>query len=77
MSNVIIIIIFLFISQEGEFDKAEKIFHIALRMAQDVNHQDAILYIHDLLANLAFETVSHIKWDINFIFLIQKSNISF
>ena len=41
MSNVIIII-FLFILQEGEFDKAEKIFHIALRMAQDVNHQDAI-----------------------------------
>ena len=54
-------LIFLFILQEGEFDKAEKIFHIALRMAQDVNHQDAILYIHDLLANLAFETVSHIK----------------
>ena len=60
-----IFIIFILISQEGEFDKAEKIFHIALRMAQDVNHQDAILYIHDLLANLAFETVSHIEWVIN------------
>ena len=42
-------------------------------MAQDVNHQDAILYIHDLLANLAFETVSQIKWDINLIFLIQEN----
>ena len=47
----------IYLCQEGEYDKAEHIFHIALKMAQDVQHQDAILYIHDLLANLAYEMV--------------------
>ena len=30
-------------------------------MAQDMQHEDAILYIHDLLANLAYEMVSTCK----------------
>merc|ERR1719510_1470211 len=58
--------------QEGEYDKAEHIFHIALKMAQDVQHQDAILYIHDLLANLAYEMGDLKKAEKLFIDVMQR-----
>ena len=43
--------------QEGNVEKADTIFHVALRMAQDMNHQNAISYIYTLMANMAFEQV--------------------
>ena len=58
--------------QEGEYEKAERIFHIALRMAQDVDHKDAVLYIHDLLANLAYEVEDYTKAEKLFVDVMQR-----
>lgn len=58
--------------QEGEYDKAEKVIHIALRMAQDVQHHDAILYIHDLLANLAYQAEDYKKAEKLFVDVMQR-----
>lgn len=41
--------------QRKEFDKAEQMLHLALRMAQDLQHRDGITYVYDVLANLAME----------------------
>jgi hypothetical protein len=42
-------------SLRNEYDKAEQLFHLALRNAQSVNNELAITYIYDLMANLAYE----------------------
>ena len=49
------------IFQQGDFDKASSILHIALRMAQDMNHLDGVTYIYNLLADMAFERVSSLN----------------
>jgi len=41
-------------------------------MAQDVNHDDAILYIHDLLANLAYEMEDYTKAEKLFVDVMQR-----
>ncbi|XP_055858402.1 tetratricopeptide repeat protein 19 homolog, mitochondrial-like isoform X2 [Episyrphus balteatus] len=41
--------------QRKEYDKAEQMLHLALRMAQDLQHKDGITYVYDVLANLAME----------------------
>lgn len=43
-------------SLRNEFDKAEQLYHLALRNAQMLKNEQAITYIYDLLANLAYET---------------------
>ena len=43
--------------QQGELDKAQMMLHLALKMAQDLNHFDGITFIYDQLANLAFDKV--------------------
>lgn len=43
-------------SLRSEFDKAEQLYHLALRSAQTMKDEKAITYIYDLLANLAYET---------------------
>ena len=42
---------------KGDFDHAERMLHIALRMAQDLRHYDAVTYVYDQMANVAFERV--------------------
>lgn len=42
--------------QREEYGKAEKMLHLALRSAQDMNNQKGITYIYDVMANLAMET---------------------
>ena len=44
--------------QREQYDHAENMLHIALRMAQDLNNYDGITYVYDQLANVAFERVS-------------------
>lgn len=39
--------------QKDEYEKAEKMLHVALRMAQDVQNKDGITYVYDVMANLA------------------------
>ncbi|XP_055917675.1 tetratricopeptide repeat protein 19 homolog, mitochondrial isoform X2 [Eupeodes corollae] len=41
--------------QRKEYDKAEQMLHLALRMAQDLQHKDGVTYVYDILANLAME----------------------
>ena len=44
--------------QKENFDKAEQLFHIGLKMATDMQHQNGITYVLDLMANLALDVVS-------------------
>ncbi|CAH0401243.1 unnamed protein product [Chilo suppressalis] len=41
--------------QRDEHDKAEQLLHVALRQAQQIQHQLGITYIYDVMANLALE----------------------
>lgn len=41
--------------QRTEYEKAEQLLHVALRQAQQVQHQLGITYIYDVMANLALE----------------------
>lgn len=41
--------------QREEHEKAERILHLALRMAQDLQSKDGITYVYDAMANLAME----------------------
>ncbi|XP_076629945.1 tetratricopeptide repeat domain 19 isoform X1 [Colletes latitarsis] len=41
--------------QKGEFKKAERMLHVALRQAQILQHYDGITYIYDVMANLAYD----------------------
>jgi tetratricopeptide repeat protein 19 len=38
-----------------DFERAEQLYHLALRNAQAVNNELAVTYIYDLMANLAYE----------------------
>lgn len=42
--------------QKGQIKKAEQMGHLALRMAQEMQHYDGITFVYDLLGNLAYET---------------------
>ena len=49
------IYIYIYIYQQGEYDKSESLLHVALRAAQEVQHEQAVTYIFDVLANLAYQ----------------------
>ncbi|KAH8395709.1 hypothetical protein KR222_010266, partial [Zaprionus bogoriensis] len=41
--------------QNEQYDKAEQMLHLSLRMAQDLQSSHGITYVYDLMANLAME----------------------
>ncbi|XP_059060929.1 tetratricopeptide repeat protein 19 homolog, mitochondrial [Achroia grisella] len=41
--------------ERGDYEKAEQLLHVALRQAQQFQHQLGITYIYDVMANLALE----------------------
>lgn len=45
----------------GNFDKAEQMLHLALRMAQDLQSREGITYVYDVMANLALEREQYKK----------------
>lgn len=47
--------------RRGEFDKAEQMAHLALRMAQDIQSYDGITLCFDVMANLAFDRQQYEK----------------
>lgn len=47
--------------QKGEIKKAEQMGHLALKMAQEMQHYDGITFVFDLLGNLAYETNQFVK----------------
>lgn len=58
--------------QREEFQKAEQMLHIALRMAQTVKNTLAETYIFDLLANLAYENGNLEKAEKIFVSVIKR-----
>ncbi|XP_043461787.1 tetratricopeptide repeat protein 19 homolog, mitochondrial isoform X1 [Leptopilina heterotoma] len=58
--------------QRGEFKKAEQMLHLALHMAQTIDHFKAQTYIFDLMANLAFEMGDFEKAEKLFVTVMQR-----
>ncbi|XP_025073229.1 tetratricopeptide repeat protein 19 homolog, mitochondrial isoform X2 [Pogonomyrmex barbatus] len=46
--------------------------HLALRQAQTIQHYDAVTYIYDVMANLAFETGDYRKAEKLFVSVLQR-----
>ncbi|CAG9772013.1 unnamed protein product [Ceutorhynchus assimilis] len=57
--------------QREEFQKAEQMLHLALRMAQQQQNQQGILYCYDLMANLAFDCLELDKAEKLFVVVLQ------
>ncbi|XP_023305603.2 tetratricopeptide repeat protein 19 homolog, mitochondrial [Lucilia cuprina] len=47
--------------QREQYDKAEQMLHLALRMSQDLQSKDGIIYVYDIMANLAMEREQYKK----------------
>ncbi|XP_048508334.1 tetratricopeptide repeat protein 19 homolog, mitochondrial isoform X1 [Athalia rosae] len=58
--------------QRGEYKKAEQMLHIALRQAQALQNHDAITYIYDVMANLAFDMGEYRKAEVLFVKVMQR-----
>lgn len=58
--------------QRDEYEKAERILHMALRMAQDIQSKDGITYVYDTLANLAMERGDFVKAEKLFVDVMQR-----
>ncbi|XP_025159453.1 tetratricopeptide repeat protein 19 homolog, mitochondrial isoform X2 [Harpegnathos saltator] len=58
--------------ESKEFAKAEQMLHVALHQAQTVQCYEAITYIYDVMANLAFETGDYRKAETLFTTLLQR-----
>ncbi|XP_071577542.1 tetratricopeptide repeat protein 19 homolog, mitochondrial [Temnothorax nylanderi] len=58
--------------QKGECDKAEQMLHVALHQAQTVQNYDAVTYIYDVMANLAFDTGNYRKAENLFVSVLQR-----
>lgn len=56
----------------GEYKKAEQMGHLALRMAQDMQHYDGITFVYDILGNLAYETAQYEKAENLFTSVLQR-----
>lgn len=58
--------------QRGDFKTAERLLHVALKMAQDLQNYQGITYIYDVLANLAMEAGDFEKAEKLFIDVMQR-----
>ncbi|MPC41440.1 tetratricopeptide repeat protein 19, mitochondrial-like [Portunus trituberculatus] len=58
--------------KSGELKKAEQLLHVALKMAQETNNQQAVTYIFDLLANLAYQREEYPKAEQLFKDVLQR-----
>ncbi|XP_066253690.1 tetratricopeptide repeat protein 19 homolog, mitochondrial isoform X2 [Euwallacea similis] len=58
-------------TQREEYEKAEQMLHLALRIAQQQQNQQGILYCYDLMANLAFNTYNLDKAEKLFVTVLQ------
>lgn len=58
--------------QREQYKKGEQIIHLALRMAQQMQHADAITLCYDIMANLALETEQYEKADKLFVAVLQR-----
>lgn len=58
-------------TQQEEYDKAEQMLHLALRIAQQQQNEQGVLYCYDLMANLAFDTYNLDKAEKLFVSVLQ------
>lgn len=58
--------------QREQYDKAEQMLHLALRMAQDLRSKDGITYVYDVMANLAMERAQYQKAEKLFVNVMQR-----
>lgn len=58
--------------QQEEFKKAEQMLHVALKIAQEQQNSQAITYIYDLLANVAYEAHELQKAEKLFVSVLQR-----
>lgn len=58
-------------TQREQYDKAEQMLHIALRLAQQQQNKQGILYCFDLMGNLAFDTFQLEKAQKIFVIVMQ------
>ena len=56
----------------SEYDKAEQMYHLALRNAQSIKNELAVTYIYDLMANLAYEIGQLPKAEKLFVSVMQR-----
>lgn len=58
--------------QRSQYDKAEQMIHLALRMAQDMRDSEGVTYCYDIMANLAMETEQYEKAEKLFVTVMQR-----
>lgn len=58
--------------QRSQYDKAEQMIHLALRMAQDLKDNEGVTYCYDIMANLAMETEKYEKAEKLFVAVMQR-----
>ncbi|KAH1023895.1 tetratricopeptide repeat protein 19 homolog, mitochondrial [Dendroctonus ponderosae] len=58
-------------TQREEFNKAEQMLHLALRIAQQQQNEQGVLYCYDLMANLAFNSCELDKAEKLFVSVLQ------
>lgn len=56
----------------GEFDKSERLLHLALKTAQELEDDKAVTFIFDVLANLAFQREDYEKAEKLFKSVLQR-----
>ncbi|XP_023170280.1 tetratricopeptide repeat protein 19 homolog, mitochondrial isoform X1 [Drosophila hydei] len=58
--------------QKQQYDKAEQMLHLALRMAQDIQSANGITYVYDVMANLAMEREQFKKAEALFVDVMKR-----
>lgn len=58
-------------TQREQYDKAEQLLHIALRLAQQQQNQQGVVYCYDLMANVAFNRMELNKAEKLFVSVLQ------
>ena len=55
-----------------EFNKAEQLFHLALKTAQEQQNEKGVTYVYDMMANLAYQQEDFIKAEKLFKSVVQR-----
>lgn len=58
-------------TQREQYDKAEQMLHLALRIAQQQQNEQGVIYCYDLMANLAFDQYELDKAEKLFVSVMQ------
>lgn len=58
-------------TRREQYEKAEQMLHLALRIAQQQQNEQGVLYCYDLMANLAFDTYELDKAEKLFVSVLQ------